>query len=130
MENIRRERARQVVHNSWDGQGADVQRESIRHFLGDAGGIESNGVGRQFACHCGCLNPPGGFCGNCHQVICRACYHRCEAPGCNKPLGPCCSVTSRTAEGQTIRLCRSCHAASRRRALLRLLLSPFILFEK
>lgn len=130
MEEIRSDRDQRIVLNPWDESGRGVHANELTYSLTDVGGIASDHVAQQKACYCGCLNPPGGFCADCHQLICVQCYHRCEAPGCGRPLGPCCSISSRAPTGAIIHLCRRCHAAARRKGLLRLLLSPFVRFEE
>ena len=132
MGDIRSEQTDHIVRNPWDKRDQEIAGEQGRHFLSDAGGLASRRAMQREACHCGCLNPPGGFCGDCHQLICVSCFHRCV--DCGKPLGPCCSTAVQTPDGEMIRLCRQCRRADGRKHILgkaaRLLLAPVIRFRE
>lgn len=126
---IRSDKKYRIVHNPWDRTESDVEAEETRHSLTDSGGIESQTVITQVACHCGCIAPPGGYCSNCQGVICVNCFHRCD--GCSRPVGPCCSVLVQDENLRTVRLCKECSdALKRKNALkisLKLILLPFLL---
>lgn len=127
---IRSDKKYRVVHNPWDKTERDVEAEEIRHWLADTGGIESQTVTRQVACHCGCVAAPGGFCGCCHEILCVSCYTRCDK--CSKPVGPCCSVLIQDENLRAIRLCKECGDALKRKSTLKMFLQlislPFAVF--
>jgi len=136
---IRSDKKYRIVHNPWDKTERDVEAEEIRHSLADTGGIESQTVVRQVACHCGCVAQPGGFCSGCHSIICVNCFRRCDR--CSRPIGPCCSVVIQDENLRTIRLCRECSDALKRKSTLKVflrwvslpfvaLLSLFVEFEE
>ncbi len=126
---IRSDKKYRVVHNPWDKTERDVEAEEISHSLADTGGIESQSVIRQVACHCGCIKPPGGFCSSCQGIICVDCFARCD--GCSRPVGPCCDNLIQDENLRTIRLCKECSNTLKRRnaskSFLRLISHPFVL---
>lgn len=127
---IRGIRDEQIAQNRWNGAEQKFRQEDVTHVVGDAGEIISTTTGRQTACLCGCLRPPGGFC-LCGGLVCVDCLRRCR---CGKPLGPCCAVLVEQPSGHTLCLCKPCSESTARKRRLRqvgrLLLSPFIKFEK
>ena len=132
MKGIRSEWTHHIVHNPWDKRAQETSARESRHFLGDGDEIASAHAVHQPACHCGCLNQPGGFCGQCHELICVHCLQRCM--DCGKPLGPCCSVQHRGPDGEILLQCRQCHSSNRRQELVRgaarIFLFPFVRFRE
>jgi len=131
MKPIRGEREQEVVHEPWQGTANPIGQSDATHVLSDAGGIESLRTNRRYACDCGCLRPPGGFCAVCGGVVCERCFGFCEQ--CHMPLCPRHSVFLEEPGGQQRRLCRECGDSRARKRLgtrvARVVLSPFIEFE-
>lgn len=135
MQPIRGQRTSTFVHDPWGiGQHLLGQQE-ITHVVTDDGAIQSEESNRQVACGCGCLKPPGGYCGECQATACTSCFGLCSM--CSKPLCPRHSFfvpapgnSSPGGSGQ--RYCKLCHDTAKRQRVLgsavRLLLSPFIRF--
>ena len=131
MKPIRGQQNKEVAHDPWEHNEQLLGRKDVIHVLSDAGAIESYETGRQIACGCGCLKPPGGFCAACSKTACVQCFGFCSV--CHKPLCPAHSVYEPIPGGQSIRLCKPCHEAQGRRRITRrvgrILLSPFFRFE-
>lgn len=130
MKPIRGEREREVIHDPWHGGEKSIGQNDTTHVLSDDGAIESLRTGRRMACACGCLKPPGGYCGRCVQPVCVDCFGFCL--GCHMPMCPRHSVFVDSESGATLRFCKHCHEKASRRKLardvVRTILSPFIRF--
>lgn len=135
MKPIRGERKLQVIHEPWGSKGQASQQEDVAHFVSDSGGLESHHLSRQMALDCGCLKSPAGFCIDCvsqgaRGLTCESCFGHCQAGGCGRPVCRRHSVAVDGAEGKTLRLCRPCYEAAKRkqiaRGIVRSILSPFV----
>ena len=134
MKPIRGERDVEVAHEpqTWGSKQAQFKQADAVHTVSDAGAIESHRTARHFAAGCGCIAPPAGFCAVCSETACSSCFGFCER--CRKPLCPRHTVFIEEPDDRKIRRCRPCHETKGRtrrlRQIGRLLLSPFIVFEK
>lgn len=130
MQPIRGEREDEFCHDPWNKAPQQTGQNDTTHVLNDAGAIESHRVGRRFACVCGCLKPPGGFCAICTESVCVDCYGPCHR--CHMPLCPRDSVFEQRDTAAPLRWCKSCYAARSRgrlvRGIARAVLSPFVRF--
>jgi hypothetical protein len=80
-------------------------------LLSDAGSVDSAKARLRVAHGCGCFGEPGGRCGICGTVDCKACFGRCCR--CQRPL---CQRHSRflpEPDGTRGRYCPSCHEVAR-----------------
>ncbi len=132
-EEIRSQHEKATVRNSWNRTLKDAGQSSTRHRLTDNGGIESYVQSEKTACHCGCIEEPGGFCSVCQELICAKCFTRCAGPKCLRPIGPCCMTIAEDEQHNEVPLCGDCYEQSTRKKLARsffsLVLSPFIRFK-
>ena len=130
MQPIRGERDDEFCHDPWNKTAQQSVQKDTTHVLNDAGAIESHRVGRRFACVCGCLKPPGGFCAVCAESVCVDCHGFCGR--CHMPLCPRHSVFEQDGGGTIPRWCKACFATRSRgrlvRKLARAILSPFVRF--
>lgn len=130
MQPIRGEREDEFCHDPWSKTPQQMGQNDTTHVLNDAGAIESHRVGRRFACVCGCLKPPGGFCAVCAEPVCVACYGSCGR--CHMPLCPRDSIFEQHDAAAPERWCKSCYAARLRsrqmRNFVRAIFSPFVRF--
>ena len=132
MEEIRSEFTVETAVEPLTGMEHHTAASEVRHVLADTGGIQSHQAKRQAACFCGCLQPPGGFCSVCGNLICSKCFVHCAI--CSRPLGPKCSHFRKLPGLQSVPLCTPCFEEDRRkRRLVRVsmfMLSPFVCFKK
>ncbi len=130
MQPIRGEREDEFCHDPWNKTARQTAQNDTTHVLNDAGAIESQRVARRFACVCGCLKPPGGFCAVCAESVCVDCYGPCCR--CHVPLCPGDSVFEHDDAAGILRWCKSCYATRTRsrlaRNVVRAILSPFVRF--
>lgn len=124
MKPLRHEREQQLDQAPWSRQPHLGQQQQTDHVIDDDGAIASEKTGRRFAGACGCLKPPGGFCGVCGSPVCEACFRHCGQ--CRKPLCPRhCRVTA-VPNAAPLWLCAECHSAVERHSLTRRVVRGFL----
>lgn len=132
MRPLRRKHMYEVTDNPITGQDRILELTQEEDSLSDQGSIDSAGLHRRYIRDCGCDGPVGGRCFECGAISCRSCHGRCHK--CQKPICLEHSNLLDFGEHGSARLCKRCYDEITRKQRLvrisRLLLSPFIQFEK
>jgi len=117
MKPIRGEHTEKVAHDPWRHTEQKFGQDDTAHVLTDTDGLGSHHRTELYACVCGCLTEPGGFCAVCGGLVCRDCFSRCE--DCQVPLCPAHRVHFVDTEGNRHHLCSRCHATNGRKQVVR-----------
>ena len=125
MKRIRSTVKEAILHNKWNNEQTQIGATEIHYDLTTDGGIQEHEVQHLVALPCGHFaTTPKGLCSICSRALCEACCLTCEA--CGRPIGKCHGVEDPDGKGY----CSECHAARKRRLLLRLLVSPLVRFSE
>ena len=131
MKPLRNKQKLVITDGRIPGQERVLESQLEVDVLSDEGSVDTLTTHKNYACECGCFQPPAGRCELCKSLSCASCHGHCQR--CNAPICRECSVFVGLPDGKAARYCQGCYSKIKRQTrisvVVRFLLSPFVRFE-